>query len=120
MPHNYIENSVAYTGTHDNPTIISWFFEITENERKLVRAYLCDYYTPDAEINKPIIGTIMKSPAKLVIIPLQDYLGEDSRARINTPSTSNGNWLWRINKKDLSTDLMQYIKTLTSLTGRKK
>lgn len=119
LPHNYIENSVAYTGTHDNPTIISWFFEITENERKQVRAYLCDHYTPDTEINKPIIGALMRSQARLVIIPLQDYLGEDSRARINKPSTSYGNWMWRINKNDLKADLMEYINTLTSLTGRK-
>ena len=119
LPHNYVENCVAYTGTHDNSTIISWFFEITEKERKLVRTYLCDEYTPDTEINKPIIGAIMRSQANMVIIPLQDYLGYDSRARINKPSTSNGNWLWRISAKDLSPKLSEYILALTKITGRK-
>lgn len=120
LPHNYIENSVAYTGTHDNPTIISWFFEITDEERKMVRTYLCDDYTPDSEINKPIIGVVMRSLSKLVIIPLQDYLGYDSRSRMNKPSTASGNWLWRISTKDLSDELATYIKALTSATGRNK
>lgn len=119
LPHNYMNNCVAYTGTHDNPTIISWFFEITEKERELVRKYLCDEYTPDSEINKPIIGALMRSQANLVIIPLQDYLGYDSRSRINKPSTSSGNWLWRISGKDLSKELSEYILTLTKITGRK-
>ena len=120
LPHNYIENSVAFTGTHDNPTIISWFFEITSEERQLVRTYLCDFYTPDCEINKPIIGAVMRSQASLVIIPIQDYLGYDSRARINKPSTSSGNWIWRISGNDLSTELSEYIRDLTKITGRMK
>ena len=120
LPHNYIKNCVAYTGTHDNPTIISWFFEITEKERKMVRDYLCDNYTPDSEINKPIIGAVMRSQANLCIIPLQDYLGFDSRARINKPSTSAGNWLWRISQNDLNRETSSFIFKITALTGRKK
>ncbi len=120
LPHNYINNCVAYTGTHDNPTIVSWFFEITDKEREMVRDYLCDHFTPDSEINKPIIGAVMRSQADLCIIPLQDYLGADSRARINKPSTASGNWLWRISENDLSEDVSGFILRITSLTGRKK
>ncbi len=120
LPHNYVENSVAYTGTHDNPTIISWFFEITDEERAMVRTYLCDEYTPSSEINKPIIGAVMRSQAKLVIIPIQDYLGYDSRARMNKPSTASGNWLWRVSGNDLSKELAEYIRNLTQITGRIK
>ena len=120
LPHNYIENSVAYTGTHDNPTIVSWFFEISDDERKMVRTYLCDTYTPDSEINKPIIGAVMRSPSKLAIIPIQDYLGYDSRARMNKPATASGNWLWRLSGNDLSDELADYIKELTKVTGRLK
>lgn len=120
LPHNYIKNCVAYTGTHDNPTIVSWFFEIKEKEREMVRDYLCDKYTPDSEINKPIIGAVMRSQADLCIIPLQDYLGYDSRARINKPSTSGGNWLWRISENDLSKETSRLILKITALTGRKK
>lgn len=120
LPHNYIKNCVAYTGTHDNPTIVSWFFEITDKEREMVRDYLCDHFTPDSEINKPIIGAVMRSQAEICIIPLQDYLGLDSRARINKPSTSSGNWLWRISENDLRKEISNFILRITSLTGRKK
>lgn len=120
LPHNYVNNCVAYTGTHDNPTIVSWFFEITDKEREMVRDYLCDQFTPDSEINKPIIGAVMRSQANICIIPLQDYLGADSRARINRPSTEGGNWLWRISENDLNDKIKDFILKITSLTGRKK
>lgn len=118
LPHNYIENCVAYTGTHDNPTVVSWFFEISEEEREDVRNYLCDKYTPDSEIYLPIIGTVMRSRAKLCIIPIQDYLGYDSRSRMNKPSTTGGNWIWRLSKNDLTQDLRKQIREITRLTGR--
>ena len=118
MPHRYSENSVAYTGTHDNPTIVSWFFEISKKEREFVRNYLCDYHTPDSAINFPIIGTLMRSNSNIVIIPLQDYLGYDSRSRINKPSTTGSNWTWRTTDKDFSKELQVKIKEITKLTGR--
>ncbi len=120
LPHNYIKNCVAYTGTHDNPTIVSWFFEITKEEREMVRDYLCDKFTPDSEINKPIIGAVMRSNANLCIIPLQDYLAEDSRARINKPSTTSGNWTWRMSENDLTEEISDFILKITSLSGRNK
>ena len=118
LPHNYIENCVAYTGTHDNPTIVSWFFEISESEREDVRNYLCDKYTPDSEINFPIIGAVMRSVAKIVIIPIQDYLGYDSRSRINKPSTIGANWQWRLSANDLTENLAKEIYEITRLNGR--
>lgn len=118
LPHNYHECSVAYTGTHDNPTIISWFFEINKTERAMVRNYLCDYHTPDSEINFPIIGAIMRSRSNLVIIPLQDYLGYDSRSRINKPSTIGANWTWRTIENDFSKELQTKIRLITKMTGR--
>ncbi len=118
LPHNYIENCVAYTGTHDNPTIVSWFFEISDDERQDVRNYLCDKHTPDSEIYLPIIGTVMRSNAKLVIIPIQDYLGLDSRARMNKPSTTGANWQWRVSKTELTSELAKQIFEITRLSGR--
>lgn len=118
LPHNYIENCVAYTGTHDNPTVVSWFFEIDKEEREAVRKYLCDKYTPDSEIYMPIIGAVMRSQAKLCIIPIQDYLGYDSRSRINKPSTVGGNWTWRLSAADLTPELSKRIYEITRLCGR--
>ena len=118
LPHNYIDNCVAYTGTHDNPTIVSWFFEINDEERESVRTYLCDKYTPDSEINLPIIGAVMRSQANLCIIPIQDYLGYDSRSRINKPGSVGSNWTWRLCKSDLTEKLQKEIYEITRLTGR--
>ena len=100
LPHNYIENCVAYTGTHDNETIVGWFDSITKEEQELARNYLCDHYTPKKYLYKSFISLVMGSRAKTCIIPLQDYMGRDNRSRINRPSTVGTNWRWRLTKQD--------------------
>ncbi len=118
LPHNYIENSVAYTGTHDNETITGWFQSITGQERQMARDYLCDHLTPDEEIYRPFIALIMRSRAKACIIPLQDYLGDDNRSRINKPSTVGTNWRWRVTEKQLSAKLQEEIRRTSMRYGR--
>lgn len=118
LPHNYPKNSIVYTGTHDNQTIKSWFGTITQEERELVREYLCDFYTPDDKINIPLICLIMRSVSDVCIVPIQDYLGLDDTARINIPSTVGGNWTWRIKKEMLSDELANNIKIITKNYGR--
>lgn len=119
LPHNYNENCVAYTGTHDNQTIAAWFETITDAERKLARNYLCDNYTPDSELNKSFISLIMRSCAKLCIIPMQDWLGVDDDCRMNTPSTVGENWKWRVTAEEISKPLQKEILHITSIYGRK-
>ena len=92
LPHNYPVNSVAYTGTHDNETLVSWYQTITSAERALVRDYLCDYATPEAQLYKSMIALIFRSAAASCIIPMQDWLGLNNSARINKPSTVGENW----------------------------
>ena len=75
LPHNYPVNSVAYTGTHDNEALVSWYQTITSAERALVRDYLCDYATPEAQLYKSMIALIFRSAAATCIIPMQDWLG---------------------------------------------
>ena len=118
LPHNYIENSVAYTGTHDNETIVGWWSSITKKEKKLARDYLCDQYTPDEELYLSFISLIMRSRAKLCVIPMQDYLGFDNESRINKPSTVGKNWKWRVTKKQLSARLRKQICEMTIRYGR--
>ncbi|MBE5945319.1 MAG: 4-alpha-glucanotransferase [Lachnospiraceae bacterium] len=118
LPHNYNNNCVAYTGTHDNETLTGWLSTISPDERNGVRDYLSDRYTPGYELYWPLIASIMKSNAKLCIVPIQDYLGLNNKARMNTPSTVGENWRWRISKKDLSYDLMQRLRKMASLYGR--
>lgn len=118
LPHNYTENCVAYTGTHDNQTIVSWFDTISEEERKMAREYLCDQYTPDNKLYMSFISLIMRSRADMVIIPMQDYLGLDDTCRMNIPSTLGNNWKWRIKSSMLTDNLKEKILKMTELYGR--
>ena len=118
LPHNYPVNSVVYTGTHDNETVVGWFDTICTADRALARNYLCDYYTPEDEIHKPFVALAMSSVAKWCIIPLQDHLGLNNAARINTPSTMGINWRWRISPEALSPELAQEICAMTHRYGR--
>ena len=118
LPHNYNENCVAYTGTHDNQTIFSWFQTITDEERSMAREYLCDEFTPDEKLHRAFISLIMRSSAKLCIIPMQDWLGLDDKSRINVPSTVGTNWKWRLLPTDLPDTLKEEIFKTTQIYGR--
>lgn len=118
LPHNYPENCAVYTGTHDNAAINDWFGSITDAERQTAREYLCDYTTPDENLNISFISLIMRSNARICIIPIQDYMGLGSEARINIPSTLGGNWKWRLKEGELTDDLCRMIKGITQRYGR--
>ena len=118
LPHNYPENCVAYTGTHDNETITGWYGSITPEERKLARDYLCDFYTPENRLYLSFISLIMRSQARLCIIPLQDYMGLDNKCRINTPSTVGENWKWRLLPGQVTEALLETIGAVTLRYGR--
>ncbi len=118
LPHNYIENSVAYTGTHDNETITGWFKSITKEERQMARDYLCDQHTPAKELYQSFIALVMRSSSRMCIVPMQDYMGLDNRCRMNQPSTLGKNWKWRLVKGDLSEELKEEILAVTKRYGR--
>ena len=118
LPHNYERNCVAYTGTHDNETLAGWYECITEEERKMVREYLCDEYTPDEKLYWNMVAMAMRSCANLCVIPMQDYLGLGNESRTNQPSTVGKNWKWRATEKDLSEKIKKDIRTLTRRYGR--
>ena len=118
LPHNYTENCVAYTGTHDNETIRGWFESIREDERRLARAYICDKYTPRQYLHTSFISLIMASRANLCVIPIQDYMGYDNTCRMNKPSTVGINWKWRLKSGELTEDLQKEIRAITRRYGR--
>lgn len=118
LPHNYPENSVVYTGTHDNETIAGWYQSIQPEERKLARDYLDDHHTPEKDLYHCFISLVMRSQARICIIPMQDYLGLDNRARMNTPSTVGKNWKWRLTPGQLSPKLIKDIGATTLRYGR--
>ncbi len=89
---NHIYNCVAYTGTHDNQTARGWLQSLDKQQKKRVKKIAGDLTA------KALIEYVMSSPAKIVIIPMQDYLNLDDSARMNIPSKADGNWQWRLHK----------------------
>ncbi|MFC2044986.1 4-alpha-glucanotransferase, partial [Chloroflexota bacterium] len=125
-PHNYPYNCVVYTGTHDNNTTVGWFrgSDITDTtqskeEREKEIKLALDYLGTDGhEINWDFIRLALMSPANTAIIPLQDILGLDSKARMNRPGTTEGNWRWRFSFDMLTNEISSRLKRLTTIYGR--
>lgn len=92
LPHNYAQDSVVYTGTHDNDTTLGWYKQSSEEEKDFIRRYLA---RPDDDIVWHLIRAAFSSAAMFAIVPFQDVLRLDSWARMNTPGKAAGNWAWR-------------------------
>lgn len=118
LPHNYTENCVAYTGTHDNQTLFSWFDTISNAERDAAIDYLDAAKIEAGGLCSRFASAIMQSKAKLCIVPMQDWLHLDDKARMNTPSVFGGNWQWRMKRDALTPQLAEEIRTLTKKYGR--
>ena len=118
LPHNYNNNCIVYTGTHDNSTIQGWYKEISYEDKEMCINYMNNRNNPDKDIHWDFICLAMRSVADTCIIPVQDYLGLGNEARINTPSTLGSNWGWRMNHNSFSEEDINKIKTLTKLYGR--
>lgn len=120
LPHHYVKNSVVYPGTHDNDTAIGWWSTASDPERQFLAHYLG--YPSGQEIQAihwDLIRLALASVANLAILPLQDVLGLDGRARMNDPSQNAGNWRWRYSRSQALTDeLSQQLLTLTRLYDR--
>lgn len=101
LPHNYIPNSVAYSGTHDNNTLLGYLWELDDNTRKRMLDY-CGYESSDWERGMDsIIKTIFRSSSSICILPIQDLLGYGSDTRLNIPGKADGNWQYRVTKAQL-------------------
>ena len=118
LPHNYERNCVVYTGTHDNNTVMGWYDELAPEDKKLAVDYLHNAYTPKKEIYWDYIALAMRSVADTCIIPVQDYLGLGKEARINTPSTLGGNWVYRLPKKTFDAAKIRKIRRMTEICAR--
>ena len=118
LPHNYPNNCVVYTGTHDNETLISWLDDITPAERKQVRTYLNNFHDSREKLAQDLICLAMGSVADLCVIPMQDYLGLDNSARMNQPSTLGKNWKWRLKMGQFTEKLQEHMQELALRYGR--
>jgi len=118
-PHNYVNNCVAYSGTHDNNTLLGYLWETPMDVKKGIMRYCsCNEDRWNEDGCRAIIKTIMGSAAGLTIFPIQDLLGYGSDTRLNVPGRAEGNWLYRITKSQLDLIDKNYFKDLNELYGR--
>ncbi|CAN8140683.1 4-alpha-glucanotransferase [uncultured Thiomicrorhabdus sp.] len=120
-----IENSVAYTGTHDNDTSVGWFTDLDEDAKAWVWEQLIkrtESLLQKAELPRempwPLIAAAMQSVAQRVVVPMQDFLMLDSEHRMNVPGVAEGNWRWQMEWSQISEDLPPKIQQLLTLTER--
>lgn len=118
LPCNYDENCVAYTGTHDNHTLVSWLESISAEEKRKVREYIKAQKLPESDLCTALIAAVLQSKADRCIIPMQDWLELDDSARMNTPSTVGNNWKWRMNRRDINEKTCKKIRRITEECGR--
>ncbi len=125
-PHNYPHHLVAYTGTHDNDTVVGWWHSTgaadstrtaaeVSKEMNYARRYL---NTDGSEINWVMIRTLMASVADTALFPLQDVLGVGSEGRMNLPGTASGNWRWRYRETDLAPAMAARLKQMAETYER--
>ncbi|MCR4676755.1 MAG: 4-alpha-glucanotransferase [Sphaerochaetaceae bacterium] len=116
LPRNYTRSFVAYTGTHDNDTTCGWFSSIPENLKKAVLSYLG---TDEEGVTDALIESVLLSRADTAVIPAQDILKLDTRARMNYPSTCNDiNWSWRMEKNTFPQESVSFYRGLIEKSGR--
>lgn len=116
LPHNYQNNCVVYTGTHDNDTVIGWANSANEGAIKMAELYL--HAKRDNSFNWAMIRAAMMSVADTCILMMPDLIGLDSAGRINTPSTIGQNWGWRIDGSCINDWLAKIIAENTETYGR--
>lgn len=108
LPHNYEEHCVAYTGTHDNDTILGWFNEAKQEDVACAKEYLD--IKDDETLNWDMMDALWESAAELTIVTAQDLLGLGSEARMNEPSTVGKNWKWRAQSGVFTKELAEKVR----------
>ena len=118
LPHNYRNNCVVYTGTHDNETLAGWVKTRSKKEINYIRTYLGDQTTPEEMFHERLIDLAMMSCADTCIVPMQDYLGLDNTCRMNQPATVGKNWRWRMKKGSFTEEIQKSVCERTMRYGR--
>jgi 4-alpha-glucanotransferase len=118
LPHEFVPNTVVYTGTHDNNTTLGWWMDdVGETEHTHVQTYLQTIKHP-GDIVWAMMRAAARSVANVCIFPMQDVLHLGSEARMNIPSASTGNWTWRYDAEALHPDFATKLAALSEMTDR--
>lgn len=115
LPHNYIQNCIAYTGTHDNDTAFGWYASAAEHEKDYFRRYLS---SDGSDVPWKMVREVWASVAVYAIAPLQDILGQDGSKRMNLPGRADGNWGYRFLPGELKADVAAWLLDLNTMYNR--
>lgn len=116
IPYRYVKNSIVYTGTHDNDTILGWTKNTAEKDVESAKEYLRVEKAED--IVKEMMIAALSSVSNTCILTMQDLLGLGSEARMNTPSTVGDNWKWRAGEDMFNEEIYKWLGFYTKLYGR--
>ena len=117
-PNEWKENLIAYTGTHDSPTIKQWFGESNEIQIEYFNKYKQEL---NFKLNNDVwdfISLVWESPAQVSVTTVQDLLELDKEARFNSPGTKTGNWGWRLEAMDQLDSSIKNLKLLNEMNSR--
>jgi 4-alpha-glucanotransferase len=115
LPHHYTVNSVCYTGTHDNETAKGWYMQADQQNKHFMHKYLDNN---DEDVAWVMMRAAFRSVAQLCIVPMQDVLSLDSRARMNNPGIAAGNWGWRMKADAIDEMLVRKFRDLNFTYSR--
>lgn len=115
IPHKYNKNSVVYTGTHDNDTILGWFRGAFDADKEYALSYI---KSDGKDIAWDFIQLAFSTVSNMALVPLQDVLSLGTEARMNIPGTAGGNWTWRYRQGVLTEDIAKRLADITKLYGR--
>lgn len=118
-PHNHIENSLVYTGTHDNNTTKGWYKNASKKEKTNLVQYTGRRLSP-AKVHEVMIQLALSSVAHAAVIPMQDYLGLGEEAMMNRPSVAKGNWQWKLSGGEYQQHLAKNLSRWMKLFGRER
>jgi len=119
LPHNFVSNTVAYTGTHDNSPTREWYEQLPDSQKQTLWGYLNRRLLNGAHAAPALIELAWSSIAALTIAPLQDVLDLGVGSRMNVPGRVDGNWRWRFTEEMLSTTAFQWLRELTERSKRR-
>jgi 4-alpha-glucanotransferase len=118
LPHNYVPNTVVYTGTHDNPTSREWYEDLSPYQRQNLWRYLKSSEGERIQVSRELMRLAWSSVAALAIAPLQDLLNLGPEARMNFPGRAEGYWSWRCTEEMLSSPAFHSLRELTRSSNR--
>jgi 4-alpha-glucanotransferase len=118
LPQNFVSNTVAYTGTHDNPPTREWYEQLPDSQKQTLWSYLKRQLANSAEAAPALVELAWSSVAALTIAPLQDVFDLGIGSRMNVPGRADGNWRWRFTEEMVSATAFEWLRDLTAKSKR--